>query len=1063
MPRAQAFIPLAAGLDQKLDERLRGPEQLATATNAYYKRGGGLSKRAGFTPLVTTGYVHDGASQGLLSSGDELLIRGYRRLWAYQEGNATVAPLWAPRGDVSAFTGVERTVFSDALSYPSSDVCSTPGYRVHAASTLSFSGSIPGSGFATSLVYKVEVEQAPIEAVTYRTIVTGAPGDVEIGAVRTVQAVGAAGPVVFIGCARLASTTLEWRRWLESAPQTTPALSISHVDLYTLGAGFSGNDRRYDAAPMASGQWVYAYVRLNPIGPRFIYVARMDDTATLSAWLVPSPAADEWEHCAVTHGTSSNQIYVVGTTTAGRVWLSAYTLLGVPIWNVLLHAASVGVQRGASVAEGVASGLLTVVVATNCSSNGLPQQYNLDIIGGSTAGAFTARRTTRNTFALSKPWFNADRAYIAARVRYGDGVAPFVVDNYDNGYSSEVVFDLFNSLTTNRLVEPRLAARYNFGVVPSYSNQAVSTEQTLTSGSMQTVQPGAASPSQYNYATQRVVQNAPQKFPTLSGDIVELDYSGRCTQDATTQGSVTLGGASVGWYTGQVAHELGFASGPTIANMLPAVDATGTLVGTRTYTYVGVLEAYDEKGNLTRSLPGPPVSITIPGAALTNRNDVTFYTLGPSARYAAGKRFAVVLFRADQDGLFQRCTEPFVNSFDQQLSQFFPVIRDLGAEFDALYTQSGAEVEASGPDGAAFVMVGTKRVWLAGFFRRDRIQYSKLYNPATANETTIAPEFNDAFSFLIPGGDPVTGLGEMDDKVIVFTRSKIYAISGNGPDDGGRGNDFSGLQLVSTDTGCIEARSIVSTPAGVYFQTLAGLFVLGRDLQLNFAGEAVKDLTGQFPEVTSAVLVPSETQVRFTVRDPVAGAGAVLVYDFSQGAWTRWDVRRRLLAPVLLDPVGACVHKDVYYILASNGIVYREDPTTHYDSTNVYVPLRIESGWLQAAQQSGWQRVRQVAASCRRVDPHNLTVSLYQEFDSTTPTQTFQWTEATISAQKLVELVVMRVRQQKCTAFKIAIEDTASAGSNTLPAVGTGYECVGFSVELSGKRGLYKPGDQQRN
>jgi hypothetical protein len=55
------------------------------------------------------------------------------------------------------------------------------------------------------------------------------------------------------------------------------------------------------------------------------------------------------------------------------------------------------------------------------------------------------------------------------------------------------------------------------------------------------------------------------------------------------------------------------------------------------------------------------------------------------------------------------------------------------------------------------------------------------------------------------------------------------------------------------------------------------------------------------------------------------------------------------------------------------------------------------------------------------------------------------------------------VRQQKCTAFKIAIEDTASAGSAVLPAVGTGYECVGFSVELAGKRGLYKPGDQQRN
>ncbi len=1057
MPRAQAFIPLAAGLDQKLDERLRGPEQLATATNAYYRRGGALAKRAGFTPLATTGYVHDGDSQGLLSSGDELLIRGYRRLWAFQEGNATVAPLWANRGDVSAFTGEQRTVFTDALSYPTSDSCITGGYRLHAASTFSYVGSTSATGYNSSAVYKIETEQAPIEVVRTTTLASGTSlTDAEIGSVRTVPAIGFAGDrIAYIGVVMSSATRLDWYSWSSAAPQTVPVSVITHLDIYS--PTFASNTRRYDAAPMASGQWVYAYVQLNPIGPRRIYVARMNDTFTLFSWIIPSPGLDEWVHCSIVHGTVSNQIYVVGVTAAGNAYLNAYTTAGALIFSSPLPAAPPDTPSclGSSVAEGTAEGLLTVVVSLNWASIVAPFVRNLTVQGLTTAGAGTIESVIRNTLGVSKVWFNADRAYIAARVAHGQGT-PTNTTGYVNGFSGEVVFDLFNSIGVPiRRVEPRLAARYNYGVAPA----AVDGIET-TRGSFQTVQAGTSSPSVYTYATQRVVQDV-SPFSSLTADVVALDYAGRVTQDATTRGSVTLGGASVGWYTGQVAHELGFASAPILAQIVGGLTAGGTLVAGQTYTYLGVFESYDEKGNITRSTPGPPVQFTIPPGA--NRADITFRTLGPTDRYGAAKRFSVIPYRADQDGLFQRCTVPLANTFDREFFQYFTFIRDTGEQYDALYTQSGAEVEASGPDGAAFVMVGTKRVWLAGFFRRDRIQYSKLYNPATANETTIAPEFNDAFSFLIPGGDPVTGLGEMDDKIIVFTRSKIYAISGNGPDDGGRSNDFSGLQLVSTDTGCIEARSIVSTPAGVFFQTLAGLFVLGRDLQINFAGASVKDITEQFPEVTSAVLVPAETQVRFTVRDSAAGAGAVLVYDFSQGAWTRWDVQRRILAPVLLDPVGACMHKDVYYILASNGIVYREDPTTHYDSTNVYVPLRIESGWLQAAQQSGWQRVRQVAASCRRMDPHNLTVELYQEFDSTTPTQTFQWTEATISAQKLVELVVMRVRQQKCTAFKIAIEDTASAGSAVLPAVGTGYECVGFSVELAGKRGLYKPGDQQRN
>ena len=64
-----------------------------------------------------------------------------------------------------------------------------------------------------------------------------------------------------------------------------------------------------------------------------------------------------------------------------------------------------------------------------------------------------------------------------------------------------------------------------------------------------------------------------------------------------------------------------------------------------------------------------------------------------------------------------------------------------------------------------------------------------------------------------------------------------------------------------------------------------------------------------------------------------------------------------------------------------------------------------------------------------------------------------------MAMQKLQELVEMRVKQQKCTAFKIAISDASDAGTVT----GQGYELAGFTVELGGKRGLYKPGTQQRN
>jgi len=1062
MPRAQAFIPLSKGIDQKLDERLREPESLAQATNAYYRRNNGLTKRHGFSAMTTTGYVTDGTPRGILSTGDELLIRGYRKLWAYNETNAIVGSgQWVDRGDLSPFTGSQRTVFSDALSVPCSDSCHTHGYTLHAAATMRFATSLPGGGTATSLVYKVEVEGVTNEVVKTATIISDNGPNQEIGAVRVCPANAAGGAnSVFIGCARFATTALQWYRWVSSAPSTTPALSISHLDLYTLALGDSGNDRHYDATTRANGEWAYCYVKLNPVGSRHIYVARMNDAATITSWLINSPAGQQWEYCAIADGPIGGYIYVVGTDTAQNTYLYAYTPAGALSWSKLMHASSTGIVYGCSVIEGQQSGNTFVVVATNCAAGGPPQRYNLDVSTTDTTGGVGGLLwTTRNTYGLTKPWFTNGRCYIAGRVRYGDGNTIGQL-NYDNGYAAEVVFDVLNNLVTTYKPELRLVGRYDFGVVPSYSAQAPGQEYTFTRGSMQTVQPGLTNASSFRYATQRIANQVPFKFPTQAGDFVELDFSGKTTQVATTRGSATFGGGNVSWYTGQQVQELGFASGPVIATLTYLNDGAASLQP-GTYTYQGVLESYDEKGNLTRSVPGPPCQLIIAGGPGTHHVDVTFYTLGPSQRYAAGKRFAVVAYRADQDGVFQRCTEPFVNSFDDQTSQYFPTIRDMGAQYDAIYTQSGAEVEASGPDGASLVMVGTKRVWLGGFFRRDRIQYSKLYNPTTANEYSLAPEFNDAFSYLIPGGESVTALGELDDKLIVFTKSKIFAIAGNGPDDGGRGNDFSGLELIASDTGCVDARSVVATPAGLFFQTLAGIFVLGRDLQLNFIGSAIRDVTDEFTEITSAVLVPRDNHVRFTLRNSSYGYGMVMVYDFDQGAWSRWDVRTRngVGSIVAIDPTGACLHKDTYYVLGSDRIVYYENLSTWFDVGNIYVPMKIETGWLQAAQQSGWQRIRQVAALCKANDSHSLTMSLFQEFDGSTPTQTYTWSEATLSSQKLQELEVMRVKQQKCTSFKLRIEDAQSAST----VRGQGYDCAGFSVELAGKRGLYKPGTQQRN
>lgn len=1060
MPRAVVNIPLTKGIDQTLDERLRTPDQLAIATNGYYRRNNALTKRFGFTALAGGASTTDG--RGLFSTGQELCVRGSKQLYAYNEQFGNTVAAWRAKGDVSPFTGVERSIFTDSLSVMSSACSAIDGYAFHACSTYRYTDPAnPGAGVTTTLAYRSEIDNKGSEVGANIALATG--GD--IAGVRSCPARRATGGnAVWFGETRPGTNTLNLWRWLTATPTADPVPTIAHADMYTVGSDY--NVARYDMCQLSGGLWGYAYIRR---GPNRIYVATYNDNAIVTSWLIAHPMALDWYYVAITDSPTSSDLYVYGVDSANGSYLFKYNRsTGALTWARAMHSSS-GPVVGCSVKEGTFEAATSVVCLTNtATAAGMANSasYNIEASSTDTGGvALNSVAITRNAHATTRPWMVSDRCYFAGRVRYGTTAAP-VQPNYDNAYGSEVVFDLLAGNAPG--VTPRwpsIVGRYNFGVAPTESfTTSVTQEWDMLAGSLPTVQQLDYETTKWRYPTRRVVTQVPYKLAVFAGDEVVLDFAGKVTASTTSRGAAVIGGGNVCWYTGSRVEELGWASTPVFA----AFTATGAGALGRlpdgTYQYLAVFEAWDEKGNLVRSGPSIPISATTGGGGGSNHwIETQWYTLGPTDRYDATNRFSIALYRnspdgAAPDGVFRRCKQHVDQAYDRRTNNWFQVIRDNGEAYDVLYTQGGAELDAAGPDGASFCVVTSKRVWLAGFFRADRIQYSKLYTPSTATQYAIAPEFNDAFSFLLPGGEQCVGLAELDDKVIVFTTSNIYAIAGNGPDDGGRNDDFSGLQLVAGDTGCVDARSIVSTPRGVFFQAPSGMFVLGRDLALDFIGAAVRDITDVYTEVTSAVLVPAANHVRFTLRQG-GESSTVLIYDFDQTAWIRWEPQKLSGAsPVPLNILGACLHRGVYHVLDSSGTVYYEDTSTHLDAGSIYVPMTIETGWLQGAQQSGWQRVRQVAALCKSNDPHALTIALYQDF-SATPSQSYTWSATDIASMKLNELVAMRVSQQKGTAWKLRVTDASTTGTVT----GQGYECAGFTVELAGKSGLYKPGTQQRN
>ena len=381
-----------------------------------------------------------------------------------------------------------------------------------------------------------------------------------------------------------------------------------------------------------------------------------------------------------------------------------------------------------------------------------------------------------------------------------------------------------------------------------------------------------------------------------------------------------------------------------------------------------------------------------------------------------------------------------------------------------LYTTGGV-IENVIPEGARYCRLINDRLWLGGFAGEERLQFSKSITPPTTADPKIAPEFNEGFSVASPGDLTFTAVEEMDDKVVVFTEDSIYVVAGTGPNSQGAANNFSPLTVVSSDTGCIDGRSTVLTPNGVMFMGKSGIHLLTRGLGVQFIGEPARDITNEFGQVTSAVLVPKKTQVRFTLIPEGATAfsrtpGTILVYDYRVNQWMNWDVNDGALEPVGFG--SACLHNDVYYAMDAHGQVWKQDETVWLDDSLRYYSMKVTTAWLQAAQQSGWQRIYRATALCEKVGVMGLTMTVENDFLQNDP-QVVTWSDPDLSSFPNTPVMqpMIHVRRQKCQAVRITIEDIPDPSG--LVSAGQGFTIAGFTLEVGLKRGMVKVAKAQRS
>lgn len=359
-------------------------------------------------------------------------------------------------------------------------------------------------------------------------------------------------------------------------------------------------------------------------------------------------------------------------------------------------------------------------------------------------------------------------------------------------------------------------------------------------------------------------------------------------------------------------------------------SAGGSLESGKQYNYRVYYEYRDNKGNIARSTTGKVVTVTL--NSTNTETTLTIPTLNRSEHPFAGteKAVSIAVYRSEGDANvaagapFYRCSsiDPSAtgangyirNDINSETVSFNDELADstlINRELD--YLNTGELDNVAVPD-VKYIAIAKSRLWAVSSLYPDICYFSKLKGSGDA----VA--FNETNQLVLPpDSDPdgITAIAELNHFVVFFKSESIYVVSGDGPDNLGRGF-FNEPQRVTSDVGCSEPRSVVAYDGGILFKSDKGIYRLGQNLDVKYIGAPVEEYNSQ--DITAATLVNDQNQIRF-----LTSSGRMLVFDYLVGQWTTFTGWTGISAVNWRNG-------DVYCWAEADGTVHQEDSSTYGDN-----------------------------------------------------------------------------------------------------------------------------------
>ncbi len=524
--------------------------------------------------------------------------------------------------------------------------------------------------------------------------------------------------------------------------------------------------------------------------------------------------------------------------------------------------------------------------------------------------------------------------------------------------------------------------------------------------------------------------------------------------------NLNLSGGMLWAYDGTTITEQGFHVFPD------SIEATWSATGgsihaqpdgatnTNAYYYQVVYEWTDAQGNVMRSAPSVPISVTTTSNGTSGSITVNIPTL--RLTYKSGVKIVIYRWSVANQTYYQvtSLTAPTLNDKTVDSIAYVDTLADSSIVGNSIiYTTGGVLENIAGPAAISMTLFDN-RLWLIDAEDQNLLAFSKQVIESTP------VEMSDLLTLYVApttGSQGSTGklkcLAPMDDKIILFKKDAIYYVNGSGPDITGTNPQYSQPVFVTGTVGCDNQKSIVLTPQGLMFQSDKGIWLLRRDLGYEYIGAAVEAYNSD--TVNSAISIPATNQIRFTLE-----SGTTLMYDYYYSQWGTFQG-----APA----ISSTLYESLHTLVDSSGQVSQETPGLYLDNGNP-VLLGVTTSWANLAGLQGFQRFYYFYILGQYLSPHKINLQIGYDYNNA-PQQSILITPDNYTpnygsedigpygaqdpyAGSDLEQWRVFVEQQKCMAFQILFDEVYD-GTYSVPA-GQGLTLSGLNLITGMKKG-YKP------